>query len=298
MLHQVIERWRRVRNGIIGQNAAAQELTPAYVDDLVDKRISKETAEELFTFGKLLFANNDDRIKTVETKALSILGYSSAILAFLVTRSADLDRSLPGAICIAFVGMCAASACVYGWLALIPRRWKALSETTWFPPPNFRERLDEPDDLKRWYIKAMHQMYQENHRITDKKARLMFKGQLSAVAAGLLLGLALIANSVCALSHPTRYFSSESRPLPYSAVAPRCMALYPTYREGSRFSAPCSGFPVDLSELREPLPAWRLALAAVGFAVPCRRPYSQHFDYRRSLKGASCEKVNLDLTRT
>jgi hypothetical protein len=273
LLQRVIERWRQISGEIVGQHA--QERTADDVDDLVDRGISKETAEELFTFGKLLFANNDDRIKTIEAKASSILGYSSAILAFLLTRSADLDRSRPTAICVALIAACAVSACVCGWLALKSRSWKALGESTWFPPKNFRERLDEPDDLKRWYIKAMHQMYQENHRITDKKARLMIGAQLSIGVAGLLLGVALAFNSIGALFHPIRYVSFESRPSLYSGPVPCRMAPYPACYAGSGSFAQCSAIAADWSGQQEEQPVW-FPVPAAYFPVQYHHPPPRH----------------------
>jgi hypothetical protein len=178
----------------------AQELLSNDVDDLVDNGITPETTEELFSFGKLLFANNDDRVKTIEIKSSSIIGYSSAILAFLLTRSADVDKSPLNAVCFVIIGCCAIAACIYGWFALKSRPWKALSETTWFPLKHSSKPL-EPNDLRRWYVKAMHQMYQENHRITDKKARWMVRAQHSVELAGIALGIALVGNSVRYLAH-------------------------------------------------------------------------------------------------
>ena len=66
-----------------------------------------------------------------------------------------------------------------------------MSEATWFPSdPGV---VSEADVLGRWYLRAMHQSLQENHRIANQKAGEMIVAQLCVAGAGICLGLMLMA---------------------------------------------------------------------------------------------------------
>jgi hypothetical protein len=235
VLQRLTNAWRWIESRVMGH---VQEASPQYVDDLVDNHTSKETAEQLFDFGKMVLASNDDRIKTIDAKAASVLAYSAAILAFLLTRSAELGTSPVTAVCIGLVGVFAAFACACSWLALQVKPWRALSEATWFPPST--QVLEQPDDLKRWYIKAMHQMHQENHVIVNKKAAWMILGQALMGLAGLSLAVGLAASSIGAFLRPSSSASSVSRPASCSVLVLHRTVRCPTYRADSDFSAPYS----------------------------------------------------------
>jgi hypothetical protein len=45
----------------------------------------------------------------------------------------------------------------------------------------------------------MHQSYQDNHRITDHTADELIKAQLAVAAAGVFLGLILVADAAAAI---------------------------------------------------------------------------------------------------
>jgi hypothetical protein len=182
-------------------NTNTQEALAEDVDELIDRHATTTVTDELFDFGKMLLANNEDRVSAIDTKAMSIVGFSSAILAFLVTRAIDWDTSTVGLLFILAVGTLAALACLSAGLALRgAQNWKALGEATWFPPADV---LDKPDELKRFYIKAMHQAHQENHRIANRKASQMILGQLFMGVGGILLAVALGARAISALRRPT-----------------------------------------------------------------------------------------------
>lgn len=48
--------------------------------------------DELYAFGKMLLSETDDRAKQIDSKATSVLGWATAILAFLFTQTHTGER--------------------------------------------------------------------------------------------------------------------------------------------------------------------------------------------------------------
>lgn len=243
------------------------------VDDFVDHHTSVETADELFNFGKLLCSNHDDRVKTIESKALSIIGYSSAILAFLATRTGDFARSPLVEVCLLIVAVSAASACVISYLAVRTAAWKSLGEQIWFP--DVASVLEKPGDLKRWYIKAMHEMYGENRLIANQKSNQMKAGQWCVAIAGVALAAALFINSIGGIFAANPCLFSDSRQGPYWRAASHSISRYPAGFADSRSFAQCPSARVvrrkqaRLANSRD----WRVVLVVGRLDFPdCRRP--------------------------
>src|SRR5688500_7842171 len=62
------------------------ELPAAEVDALVDAQRPPETTDRLLDFGRGLLRANDERVAALDSKATMIVGYSTAILAFMVSQ--------------------------------------------------------------------------------------------------------------------------------------------------------------------------------------------------------------------
>jgi hypothetical protein len=169
------------------------ELEPATVDALVDGPRSPESTDRLLDFGRALLRANDERAAALDSKATMIVGYSTAVLAFMLSRSMPVVGQ-PFWLVLPWLsaGIFAAIACVSAGMALrAAQNWRNMGEATWFPKDV--ATIADPDRLGRWYLTAMHQSLQENHRITNQKASETICAQLAVSAAGtsLALGLAL-----------------------------------------------------------------------------------------------------------
>ena len=77
--------FKRLKHALLGQTAT-QERRPDDVDALVASCQSPETTKLLLSFGDKLLKANDDRVAAIDAKATALVGYGTAILAFLVTR--------------------------------------------------------------------------------------------------------------------------------------------------------------------------------------------------------------------
>ena len=153
---------------------------------------AEDVTKELFDFGQMLLAANDERVGFIDFKATTLVGYSSAILAFLLMRGVGWVHSPFELVAIAIAGVAAGLACFFAGMALRgAQNWSELGEGTWFP----REQvLAGADQLKRFYISAMHQTLQDNHRIANRKADQMILAQVLVALAGVLLAITLIVS--------------------------------------------------------------------------------------------------------
>jgi hypothetical protein len=172
-----------------------RELPEDEVDALIDNLPSEQVTDELFKFGEMLLAENEARIGALESKATVVVGYSGAVLAFLVLRAPDWARTsrweLVG---LLFAALCAASACTCAFSALIgAKNWDWFSEKQWLAA---KPALVSADKLKRHYLKAMHGVKQTNHRITNRKADSIIKAQLLLAATAIVLGVTLAAGAL------------------------------------------------------------------------------------------------------
>jgi hypothetical protein len=183
--------FQRLKYALLGQTST-QERQPDDVDALVASYPSQDTTKLLLSFGEKLLKANDDRVAAIDAKATALVGYGTAILALLVTRNLSVSGSLTRALLLAATGGFATVACVSAGLALrATRNWRNLSEATWFPSD--LGVVSEADALGRWYLRAMHQTLQENHRIANQKAGEMIVAQLCVTGAGICLALLFMA---------------------------------------------------------------------------------------------------------
>lgn len=141
-------------------------------------------------FGEKLVKASDERVSALDSKATALVGYSTAILAFLVTRTIPRENVWI-VLLLGLAGGFAIAACVCAGLALrAARNWRNMGEATWFP--EHASHVASADVLRRWYLRAMHQSYQDNHRTVDEKASEVIFAQIFIALAGVCLGLLLI----------------------------------------------------------------------------------------------------------
>jgi hypothetical protein len=166
-----------------------QERTADEVDELIASCKSEDVTELLMRFGERLIKASDERVAALDAKATAVVAYSTAALAFLVTRQVpehQLETLLFGLACGG-----ALAACICGGLAIrSARNWRSVGEATWFP--NDLSAVETADALGRWYLRAMHESYQRNHRIVDGKANEVVYAQAFMALTGVCLGVLLI----------------------------------------------------------------------------------------------------------
>jgi hypothetical protein len=188
----------RLFSGMLGRTFT-QERAAADVDALVQGYESEESTKQLLEFGRTLLRANDERAAALDTKATTIVAYSAAILAFMVSRNLSLVGQPSWRVFLwLLAGTFATVACVSAGMALrAARNWQNMGEATWFPAD--RSVVDDPDKLGRWYLRAMHESLQQNHRITNEKASETICAQLAVAGAGVCLALSLVGAAITAL---------------------------------------------------------------------------------------------------
>jgi hypothetical protein len=177
----------RLRQALFGATLT-HERKPAEVDALVDAYPSGDTTKYLLDFGQSLLRFNDSRAAAIDSKATMLVAYSTAILAFLTTRDLQwLEISPIKAGSLVVTGILSAVSLVSAGLALkAARNWRVIGEATWFPNV---ANAKTSDQLGRWYLRAIHQSVQDNHRINNAKAGELIRAQLCIVGAGFCLAL-------------------------------------------------------------------------------------------------------------
>jgi hypothetical protein len=182
--------FRRMNEALFGRSMTL-ERAASDVDAVVAGVASEETTKLLMAFGENLLKSNEERVAALDGKATALVGYSAAILAFLVTRQSSPRGETWQLLLLALAGGFATATCICAGLALrAARNWRNMGEATWFP----RDPRDvaSADVLGRWYLRAMHQSFQENHRLVDEKAEEVVYAQAFIALSGVCLGLLLI----------------------------------------------------------------------------------------------------------
>ncbi len=188
--------FRRLKRALFGRTET-HELSGDMVDGLVLTGYeAAATTDRLLEFGAGLLKANEERVSAVESKATYLVGYSAAVMAFLVASDVEWESMSPLAVVFLIAaGLFAAFACAFAGMALrAARDWQNMGEATWFPTG--KEDIANPDRLGRYYLRAMHQSLQANHRIANQKADEMIASQLLVAASGVCLALGFVADLV------------------------------------------------------------------------------------------------------
>jgi hypothetical protein len=159
------------------------------------ERIPKASAIAL-ALGQQLFQEVNDRSAQIDAKGISILGWSGALLAYLLTHAPQIYRS--GSIVVGTLGTVALIlsffAAFSGSWAARRRKWRGVSDLTWFPDP---ANLLDAQHLRQHYVAEFHELQCEWDKACELKARWLGLGQNSlsfaAFATGLMLLYAFIA---------------------------------------------------------------------------------------------------------
>jgi hypothetical protein len=242
------------------------EMSNDEVDMVVAGAASEQVTDELYKLGEMLLSEIQERVSGLDSKATTIIGFSGAILAFLVHQSAQpATVSTLELVGIILVALLAGTASAFAFLALKgARNWKWFSERNWFPAPEAKAGTDQ---LKRYYVRAMHRVERANNRIANKKADNVVKAQVLLALAAIVLALILASGAThrAVTNGPSE---SYSNPSPVHANADSCSNL-------GLDRATVSGFCPSRPQI-----AVAVAAAPILIDLSYRRPVRRRLDFR------------------
>jgi hypothetical protein len=157
--------------------------------------LDSQALERLYGFGQILFGEVQQRSSQLDSKLTSILGWSSAMLAFLVL---DLGTHTRGAINVSLIGLAASFAfggLIAAALGIRSTRWIIPSEADWFRDGI----LDRPDDLTRYYVLSLLETHQDQNRENSKKSRFLAIAERCLIGGGLALGVVMLWRVIAAI---------------------------------------------------------------------------------------------------
>jgi hypothetical protein len=155
----------------------------------------QETAitDQLYAFGSTLLAEIQDRAKEIEGKAVVVLGWSLAILAFLLTQVNNLGGSV-ATVLAALSAIFAITAAVCAYMARVTlSEWRWPSDKDWFQAKVMRLGAEGADELKRFHVRSMHATRQAQLAITERKGEWLSWSELPLVLAAVALGGAVLS---------------------------------------------------------------------------------------------------------
>lgn len=165
------------------------DLSNDEVEDRVYSYEETGVTDELLTFGQMLIQEVQQRSGQIDSKAAMVLGWSTAVLAFL------LDR-LPGVSVVLSLGLgmlgglCALFAAILAYRALRARQgWKYPSDADWFE----KSALVSGDELKRFHIRCWHDVRKSQNVLVERKGELLLSSQRLLVLAAIFLAAGLVA---------------------------------------------------------------------------------------------------------
>jgi hypothetical protein len=140
--------------------------------------------DALFEFGQMKMEGARDHTDAIDSKAVAIVGWSSAMVAFLVSILMDGPQSWVWVHTAATVVACAAlvSAAVAVWLAWsahAPRQWRSPSTRDWFE----RDYFDDVSTLRTFHVVQMLKSVQSTDAQNDQKGTALWRAQLAQLVA-------------------------------------------------------------------------------------------------------------------
>lgn len=163
------------------------DLSAPELKKLLEPVTNSEVITELYSFGQLLLADLRDNNKQIESKAGTILGWSTGIAAFLLTQSSG-EKSLAMLVLIGLISLACTVAIGCAYAALKSRAgWLVASDRDWFKDNSF----ENPDDMKLFHIRSLHDMKANQIFMVRTKGKWLHVAEtaLSAAAALLIVGI-------------------------------------------------------------------------------------------------------------
>jgi hypothetical protein len=158
---------------------------------------NSEVVDELYEFGKVLSSEVLDRVRAVESKAVSFAAYGAAIATFLVSSISIWSKmgNQWSPWMSAFAGFSGLMCTCYALRALWLREYEWISEDEWMQ----KECLSQVLKLKRYRVLTMWGVLHKHSLVQSEKARELQRAQIWLAASVvylvyLLLHIALIVN--------------------------------------------------------------------------------------------------------
>lgn len=169
------------------------DIAVAEVSRIVYSYTDPAVTDELYSFGNVLLTEIRTRAGNIDSKSATMLGWSTGILVFLFTQIDKHSGFLVLALAVAS-GLCCLLSAIFAFLALRARNeWKWPSDKDWFE----ETALCDADELRRFHIRSMHEVRQDQSRVTEQKGNRLFASQDFLVVGAALLALG-IAAKMCA----------------------------------------------------------------------------------------------------
>ena len=171
------------------------------IEDALAAHHSPELLDELHALGTMMVTEVTGRVTLLDTKALSVLGYTAAILAFLFFgRPAWISSSAPVEVALITVAVVLAlGSLAVTFLALRIRTWEWPSEHDWFREDLFAN----PDALRRYHVLSLLETHKTHAEAANQKATRVRRAQwllvLSAATVGVALLLSLLGGAFAPL---------------------------------------------------------------------------------------------------
>lgn len=126
------------------------------------------------------------RIATLETKATSVVGWSTALLGFLLFWS-NKPSAQPGLGLVYAATLMAIAAILSGSFAACARRWQWPTIEQWFREDEF----NSPTRLRAQHLIALLRAYQSHTVVSKRQGWALLIGQAAVFIAGMLVGAAI-----------------------------------------------------------------------------------------------------------
>jgi hypothetical protein len=164
---------------------------------LTREDIPEETLEELSEFGSIMISEVLQRVTNIETKLISILALSAAMLGFdllsneiLPKTESALSTATRWALFLAVaLAVWSLISCYLG-LRIVISRWP--SERDWFVVSRFAA----PVDLAKTHLLALLDAHQANVRVCGEKAKYALSAQNALIASALVFGAICIIRTL------------------------------------------------------------------------------------------------------
>jgi hypothetical protein len=154
-----------------------------------------EASSIALALGQQLLQEVMDRSSQIDSKGISVLGWSAAVLVFLLVHASKIYRS--GSLFLQVLGTIAMAlayfAALSGMLASRKRQFRGISDEIWFPDP---EQMVDLEHLRQHYLAELHESRGSWDRICKGKADWLGLGQYCLAFAAFLVVLMLLYGQV------------------------------------------------------------------------------------------------------
>ncbi len=149
--------------------------------------IPAETIEELYRFGEIMVSEVQRRCGSLDQKLTSMLGWSAAVLALLLTNGGELSKLNGAWRAVLFIATLIALGAMFSaaW-GIKSKIGPTPSEQDWF-----MGELEAPDRMKKYHIISMLNIHQSQSQANLQKAASLHHSEILLIISGLAIASAL-----------------------------------------------------------------------------------------------------------